>query len=106
MLEKEIEEAVWRYADKLGCMTIKLNGPMDRGKPDRIFFYKGRALVIEFKKPGGKPTELQQSWLNRFNANGFTTHVVDKIGEGKTRIDEFIARTEAANKLAELFDDL
>ena len=81
MLEKEVEEAVWRYADKLGCIAIKLNGPMDRGKPDRVFFYRGRALIVEFKKPGCMPTELQQSWLERFEKNGLTTHVVDKIGE-------------------------
>jgi len=106
MLEKEVEEAVWRYADKLGCMTIKLNGPMDRGKPDRVFFYHGRTLIVEFKKPGGKPTELQKSWLERFEKNGFTTHVVDKIGEGKTIIDQFVARTNAEVARDKLFDDL
>ena len=106
MLEKDVEEDVKKYAEKRGCMTIKLNGEMNRGKPDRLFFYKGRTLVIEFKKPGGKATELQQSWLTKFEANGFTTHVVDRIGDGKTYIDQFIARTETANKLAELYDDL
>jgi hypothetical protein len=106
MLEKEVEEAVWRYADKLGCIAIKLNGPMDRGKPDRVFFYRGRALIVEFKKPGGKPTELQKSWLERFEKNGFTTHIVDKIGEGKTLIDQFVARTDAEVERNQLFDDL
>lgn len=106
MLEKEIEQAVWRYAESRGCMTIKLNGPNDRGKPDRMFFYQGRTLIVEFKKPGGKPTELQKSWLGRFEKNGFATHVVDKIGEGKTTIDQFITRTDAEIQRNQLFDDL
>ncbi len=94
------------YAKKKGCIAIKLNGPMDRGKPDRAFFYRGRTLIVEFKKPGGKATELQQSWLAKFKAQGFATDVVDRIGQGKTLIDQFISTTDAEHQRNTLYDDL
>lgn len=106
MLEKEVESPVCKYAEARGCIVLKLDGQMNRGKPDRLFFYRGRVLIVEFKAPGKQPTELQRSWLEKFNANGFTTHVVDGIGQGKTHIDEFIERTDAEQTTDPLFDDL
>lgn len=106
MLEKEVESPVCKYAEARGCIVLKLDGQMNRGKPDRLFFYRGRVLIVEFKAPGKQPTEIQRSWLKKFDANGFTTHVVDGIGQGKTYIDEFLERTNAEQTTDPLFDDL
>ena len=95
MLEKEVESAIVRYAEERGVIAIKLNGPHDAGKPDRVFFYNGRALIVEMKKPGEKPTRIQQAWLDKFTALGFRAICCDNIGKGKTEIDRFIERTDA-----------
>jgi len=92
MLECDVEKAIVDYAEAKGCISIKLNGPHDRGKPDRIFFYKNRCIVIEMKKPGEKPTRLQQSWLDKFSAQGFIAICRDNIGKGKSSIDHLCLR--------------
>ena len=99
MLERDVESAIVKYAEDRGCISIKLNGPHDRGKPDRAFFYKGRCIVIEMKKPGEKPTPLQQKWLEKFSALGFTAVCRDNIGKGKSTIDQFMADADRESKL-------
>ena len=105
MLEKEVETPVVKYAQDKGVIAIKLNGPLDRGKPDRAFFYAGQTLVVEFKRPGCKPTPLQESWLIKFRDRGFQAEAIDSVGKGKTLIDQFITRSKAAEQLLERFDD-
>lgn len=94
MLESEVESAVVRYAEERGCVSLKLNGEGNRGKPDRAFFYKGRCLIREVKRPGEKPTVGQLRWLERFTAAGFDAGWFDTIGKGKTALDGFIERTD------------
>ena len=95
MRESEIESEVVKYAKKKGCIVIKLNGPNDRGKPDRAFFYLGRVFVIEFKAPGKTTTLIQEGWLRKFRSQLFDAIVIDGIGTGKTAIDKFIEKTES-----------
>lgn len=102
MLEREVESAVVDYAEKKGCIVIKLNGPNDRGKPDRAFFYKNRVLIREVKRPGEEPTELQWKWINKFKAQGFDSSYFDTIGKGKTAVDNFIAKADRDS----IYDDL
>ncbi len=90
MLESQIEAAVAKYARDRGVTVLKLNGPGNRGKPDRMFMFRGRVLVIEFKAPGKKPTKLQQSWLDTFNAQGFVAVCMDSVGDGKTAVDALL----------------
>ncbi len=94
MLEKDIEIPVTRYAEGKGCIAIKLNGEHNRGKPDKAFFYGNTVLIIEFKKPGEKPTKLQQQWLDKFVALGFEAIVIDNVGKGKTAVDKFKKRAD------------
>lgn len=82
MLEKHIEQAVCRYAESEGCIVVKLNGPGDRGKPDRMFLRNGVVLFIEFKKPGGRATPLQIKWQERLRASGFVAEFVDTVADG------------------------
>lgn len=105
MLERDVEKEIVRYAEKRGCIVIKLNGPGDRGKPDRVFFYKGRCLFIEMKKPGEKPTVIQADWLRKFQEAGFVALVADNPGKGKTMVDNFIRQTDMEKDgLTGLFD--
>lgn len=104
MLEREIETPVSDYAEALGCISIKLNGAHNRGKPDRAFFHHNTALIIEFKAPGEKPTPLQAKWLAKFAAQGFTVLCIDNIGKGKTAVDKFVAQAPKGHP--EDIDDL
>lgn len=95
MLERDVEKEIRVYAESRGMIAIKLSGPGNRGKPDRIFFYAGRVLVMEVKKLGEKPTKLQQQWLTTFKDADFDAVWADRPGLGKTLIDKFIAKTDA-----------
>lgn len=95
MLERDVEKEIRLYAESKGMIAIKLSGPGNRGKPDRLFFYNGRVLILEVKKPGEKPTKLQNQWLIAFQDQDFDACWADRPGIGKTLIDKFIAKTDA-----------
>lgn len=88
LLEKDIESAVCRYAERRGWRAVKFTSPNYRSVPDRIFFgHPARVFFIEFKKPGEKPTEKQAKEIARLRAEGFDVFVVDDIDQGKFIID-------------------
>ena len=59
---RRTEAAIERsFVKKCPYLTMKMGGPNDRGKPDRIVLIPGgKPLFIEFKRPGEKPTPLQE----------------------------------------------
>jgi hypothetical protein len=61
-LESAIEAAACRRARAAGWAAIKQGGPGNaRGWPDRLFINEDALHVwIEFKRPGGKLTPLQE----------------------------------------------
>lgn len=83
MRESAIEKAVVASAKAAGWIALKLNGPGDKGKPDRLFLKDGRAVFVEFKAPGKRPTALQAQYMERLQAAGFPAVVVDDAGAGK-----------------------
>ena len=99
MLERDVEKEIRIYAEGRGMIAIKLSGPGNRGKPDRLFFYRGRVLIMEVKKPSEKPTKLQQQWLTTFKDADFDAVWADRPGLGKTLIDKFIAKTDAERSI-------
>lgn len=82
MKESSVESAVCKYAKSKGWLPVKLSGPGDRGKPDRMFLRNGKAVFIEFKAPGKKPTALQLRWLEQLSDMGFVATWVDNVEEG------------------------
>lgn len=54
-----------------------------QGWPDRLIFLpSGRAIFIEFKKPGtGRLSDYQRYIIRRLTANGGEVHVVDNDKE-------------------------
>ena len=61
--ESVIERRVVEWAAREGVLTVKNRGT--RGFPDRTFFYNGRTTHVEFKRPGGKLSTLQERWIDR-----------------------------------------
>ena len=94
--ESTIEKNVCDYARKLGCLVLKLAGPNQKGQPDRMFLYRGRALFIEFKTPGKRPTPLQCKWLADLVKQCFHATWVDNVDDGKRHVENFVKETEDA----------
>lgn len=89
-LEKEIEAKVCEYAKSKGTLCYKFVSPNTRSVPDRIFFYKGFTLLIEFKSTVGKTTSGQDREIKRLREQGMDVHVINDIDTGKLVIDEFV----------------
>lgn len=91
MLEKEVDEAIVRYAKKKGLVCVKLSmlGAYGfAGLPDRMFLGPGRLIFfIEMKRPGGKMTELQKWWQAKLESFGFNVYECDDVEYGKRIID-------------------
>lgn len=97
MLEKQIEQAVKRYAESRGWLTRKWVSPNHAFVPDQIFLNyippEHRELVakyirfVEMKREGGKPTAGQLREHERLRAQGFAVYVVDSIEMGKAIVD-------------------
>lgn len=81
MRESKIERDNCKFAETLGWRNIKLNGPGDRGKPDRMFF-RGpppQIVFIEYKRTGEKLGPLQVVWRRWLRQMGFEIHTVDNL---------------------------
>lgn len=87
MLEKEVESKIVAYATKERVLTYKFSSPQRRGVPDRIFLYNGKALFLEIKRLGKKPTKLQYKHLQLISDAGHRTGWVDNVEDGKLHID-------------------
>lgn len=77
MKESYVEKQVNEFAKAQGIATLKLTGPGDRGKADRLYMLNGKAVFVEFKAPGKEPTDLQFRFLNRVRENGFSSNWFD-----------------------------
>jgi hypothetical protein len=55
-----------------------------------MYLLEGKALFIEFKRPGEKPRLLQRHILNKLLASGFDAVVVDDIEIGRRLIGRYL----------------
>jgi hypothetical protein len=66
-------------AERKGCLLIKLQHTVV-GLPDRLLLRpNGTCAFVEFKRPGERPTKIQQYWLERLNWQGFRAVVVRSL---------------------------
>jgi tRNA U54 and U55 pseudouridine synthase Pus10 len=75
--ESSLEASVVEWAKKHGVhYCIKLQGAGNKSLPDRMFLLGGgRPFLIEFKKPGEKPTKLQEFTHAELWAMGYDVEV-------------------------------
>ena len=92
LLERDIEAAVCRYAErKYGMKAEKFTSPGRRSVPDRLFSVTGgRVFFIEFKAPKKKPTPKQIKDHERRREMGFKVFVCDDIEQGQMIIDGMV----------------
>ena len=78
-LESGVERKVVCWAERRGVLHTKLNIQGRRGWPDRVFWVRGGLpLFIEFKRPGERPTKLQQHVLGQLNGLNYEARWTDK----------------------------
>lgn len=84
VLESVTERDLAKWAENHGWVTFKLQGLGKKGKPDRVFFYRGSAVVfMEFKQVKKQLNKLQQWWKRRLGKLGYSVYRVDDFEEGK-----------------------
>jgi hypothetical protein len=88
MLEKVIEEHLRKKVkDVLKGIAYKFTSPSRRSVPDRLCLLPGgKAIFVELKAPGKKPTEGQLREHKRLRALGFQVDVIDS----KEGVDEWV----------------
>jgi len=87
MLEKEIEAHLVRRVKEAGGTAYKCELTGLRSVPDRLVLMPGgRALFVECKRPGAKPTPAQAREHDRLRALGFTVEVIDT----KDKVEELM----------------
>jgi hypothetical protein len=95
--EASIQKSVVEFARKKGCICIKQGGAGSRGSsgwPDHLILTpSGVACFIEFKKPGGKATELQAYRIKQLLGQGVPVEVVDDVAYGRKIIDGWLEAT-------------
>lgn len=78
--KESVIEAKWNtVAKNLGWRNRKLQTVQQNGDPDRIYFRYRECLLIEYKRKGRKPTELQLKRHEEWRKDGFTVLVIDCI---------------------------
>lgn len=59
------------------------------GVADILGVYKGRMLAIEVKRPGGKPTDYQITFINQVNQNGGIAFIATSVEEVITNLKTY-----------------
>lgn len=85
--ESILEAYLVREVKKLGGAPYKFSSPQRSGVPDRLICWSdGRAVFVEVKAKGRKPTALQNKEQERLRARGFLVFTLDS----QIAIDNFI----------------
>ena len=73
MTEADIQRKMIAAVEKLGCLVIKIIRANKSGIPDLLILVPGgKAVFVEVKKPGGKPSKLQEYYISQLRLLGFT----------------------------------
>ena len=81
-IESDVEARLTRLVEKAGGLCLKWVSPGRLGVPDRIIIMPGgRILLVELKRPGGKPRASQKAFHAKLAARGVPVHIVDDADE-------------------------
>lgn len=83
MLESQIQAKISEQLQSAGWIVLRAITRSIRGYPDLEAFRDGRAIFIEVKRPGKKPTPLQKYRMNQLRKAGFSVYVMDSPDELK-----------------------
>ncbi len=93
MIEKDIQNKIMGYINSQpGCYAVKITGGMysKGGVSDILACVKGRYVAIEVKRPGEKPTSLQEAFLAKIMCVGGRAFVATSVSEVKERLGDLL----------------
>lgn len=83
VLEKDIERAACEWARSQGWLVYKFTSPNRRSVPDRLFLRDGKVVFIEFKRPGGKLTPMQEREIRKLQQAGVAAEVAFSLEDAQ-----------------------
>ena len=89
--EQDIQIAIMNYISSIGGLPVKFNNIgiyAKAGVPDILACIKGRFVAIEVKKPGNKPSSLQENFINAVNQIGGFAFWADNLQDVKDKLKE------------------
>lgn len=91
--EQDIQKAICKYLESLGntiATVYTAAGIYSRkGVPDIFACLKGRYLQIEVKRPGEKPTKVQEAFMEGINRCGGIAFYATSVQEVKDKLKEY-----------------
>ena len=84
--EKQIVNEILKYLNSVDkCRAVKIHGGMygNAGEPDIDCVYKGRAIKIEVKRKGNKPSKIQEIVLDQWSRAGALSAWVTDVEQVK-----------------------
>lgn len=84
--EQDIQTSIMNYISSIGGLPLKFNNIgiyAKAGVSDIIACIRGRFVAIEVKRPGKKPTQLQENFIKAVNTVGGLGFWADSLDEVK-----------------------
>ncbi len=81
MLERTLQRKIITALRGAGYIACKFESPGQRGVPDLLVLWRGRAAFIEVKRPGTAPTVQQRMQMDRLAAAGAVVGVATSVSE-------------------------
>lgn len=90
--ESKIESAFTKRVEGAGGLALKFTSPGRRGVPDRLVLLRGRAVFVEFKRPGGVVQPWQAHTHDLLRAPGVAAEVriVSSPAESEALLGELL----------------
>lgn len=89
--EQDIQTAIMNYISSIGGLPVKFNNMgiyAKAGVSDILACIKGRFVAIEVKRPGKKPSDLQERFLDAVNTIGGFAFWADNLQDVKDKLKE------------------
>ena len=89
--EQDIQTKIMDYITSIGGLPIKFNNIgiyAKAGVSDILACVKGRFVAIEVKRPGKKPSPLQENFINAINTIGGLAFWADNLQDVKDKLKE------------------
>ena len=92
--ESAIEAKVVRHCRANGYYCRKLSAIASNGMPDRMICHGGKVLFLELKRPGNKPTPLQEREMRLLTEAGMYATWCDSYEKAVEIMDDWFAGNE------------
>ena len=79
MLESQLKAKAKKLLEQSGWLVVHIIQCNLNGWPDTMILKDGKAIFIEFKRPGKKARALQEYRMKKIREKGFEAMVIDDL---------------------------